>query len=33
MNSQIEDIVKALKSAREERKALELKLNQITMQK
>lgn len=30
MNSQIEDIVKALKSAREERKALELKLNQIT---
>lgn len=30
MNSQIEDIVKALKSAREERKALELKLSQIT---
>ena len=30
MNSQIEDIVKALKSAREERKTLELKLSQIT---
>lgn len=30
MNTQIEDIVKALKSAREERKALELKLSQIT---
>lgn len=30
MNSQIEDIVKALKSARGERKALELKLSQIT---
>jgi hypothetical protein len=30
MNTQIEDIVKALKSAREERKALELRLSQIT---
>lgn len=30
MNTQIEDIVKALKSAREERKALELGLSQIT---
>ena len=30
MNTQIEDIVKALKSAKEERKALELRLSQIT---
>lgn len=30
MNTQIEDIVKALKSARKERKALELRLSQIT---
>lgn len=30
MNTQIEDIVKSLKSAREERKALELRLSQIT---